>query len=143
MTESPRTPELLRVAKHMVWFKPPEETLRDPVLFLNHVMTWGTVDDIRVARSCFDEDDFRDALRRAHPGIFDPRSWAYWHLVLGMDPAPPLPERRLLESGRTLGSNATDGAIARYQELARREKRTDGSVVDAFIAERRREAADE
>lgn len=37
MTESPRTPELLRVAKRMVWFKPPEETLRDPVLFLNHV----------------------------------------------------------------------------------------------------------
>ena len=98
MTESPRTPELLRVAKRMVWFKPPEETLRDPVLFLNHVMTWGTVDDIGVARSCFDEDDFRDALRRAHPGIFDPRSWAYWHLVLGMDPAPPLPERRLPES---------------------------------------------
>ena len=127
----------------MVWFKPPEETLRDPVLFLNHVMIWGTVNDIRVARSCFDEDDFRDALKRAHPGIFDPRSWAYWHLMLRIDPVPPLPERRLPESGDALATNATDEAIARYQELARRKKRTDGSVVDAFIAERRREAADE
>lgn len=96
MTDPLRT-ELLHVAKRMVWFKPPEETLRDPVLFLNHVMIWGTVDDIRVARSCFDEDDFRDALRRAHPGIFDPRSWEDWHRELGIDPVPPLPERQLPE----------------------------------------------
>ena len=89
--------DLLRVAKRMVWFKPPAETLRDPVLFLNHVMTWGTVHDIRVARSCFDEADFRAALRQAHPGIFDARSWSYWHLMLGMDPAPPLPTRQLPE----------------------------------------------
>ncbi|MDE2943180.1 MAG: hypothetical protein OXT63_03095 [Gemmatimonadota bacterium] len=95
MTDPLRDPELLRVAKRMVWFKPPKDTLRDPVLFLNHVMTWGTVDDIRVARSCYDEDDFRTALRQAHPGVFDPRSWTYWHLVLGIGPAPPLPERRL------------------------------------------------
>ncbi|WP_419165382.1 hypothetical protein [Candidatus Palauibacter sp.] len=97
MTHPFHSPELRLVAKRMVWFKRPEETLRDPVLFLNHVMTWGTVDDIGLARSYFDEDDFRAALRQAHPGIFDPRSWAYWHLVLGMEPAPPLPERRLPE----------------------------------------------
>ena len=32
-------PELLRVAKRMVWCKPPEETLADPVLFLSYAMT--------------------------------------------------------------------------------------------------------
>lgn len=95
MTDPPRSPELIRVAKRMVWFKPPEETLRDPAFFLNHVMTWGTVEDIRVARAHFDDGDFRAALRQAHPGIFDARSWSYWHLILGMDPAPPLPERHL------------------------------------------------
>lgn len=31
--------DLLGVARWMVWFKPPEETLADPVLFLSHVMT--------------------------------------------------------------------------------------------------------
>ena len=98
MTESSRTPELLRVAKRMVWFKPPEVTLRDPVFFLNHVMTWGTIEDIRVARTHYDDDDFKKALRQAHPGVFDARSWAYWHVVLQMDPAPALPERRLPES---------------------------------------------
>ena len=101
------------------------------------------MDDIRIARSRFDEDDFRSALRQAHPGIFDPRSWAYWHLVLGIDPAPPLPERRLPESRNTLGAGTTDGAIRSYQALAQRRKRTDRSVVDALIAERRRGAAED
>lgn len=95
MTDPARSPELLRVAKRMVWFKTPEEALRDQVLFLNHVMTWGTVGDIGTTRSYFAEDDFREALKRARPGVFDPRSWAYWHLVLNMGPAPPLPRRRL------------------------------------------------
>ena len=143
MLTDPLRAELLRVAKRVVWFKPPEETLRDPVFFLNHVMTWGMIEDIRVARAHYDDDDFRNALRQAHPGVFDARSWAYWHVVLGMDPAPPLPERRLPDSGPAPGANATDGALARYQELARRRKRTDGSVVDAFLAERRTEAAEE
>ena len=45
--------------------------------------------------------------------------------------------------GNALRVSTTDGVIRRYQELAKRRKRTDGSVVDAFIAERRREAAAE
>jgi len=45
--------------------------------------------------------------------------------------------------GNTLRVTTTDGVIRRYQELAKRRKRTTGSVVDAFIAERRREAAEE
>ena len=28
------------------------------------------------------------------PGVFDPRSWAYWHVVLGLDPERELPRRR-------------------------------------------------
>lgn len=45
--------------------------------------------------------------------------------------------------GDTLRLRTTDGAIRRYQDLARRRKRTAGSVVDAFIEERRNEAARE
>lgn len=45
--------------------------------------------------------------------------------------------------GNALRVSTTDGVIRRYQELAKRRKRTTGSVVDAFIAERRREAAAE
>ena len=89
------TPDLVRVAGRVVWFKEPQETLRDPVLFLNHAMTWGTVEDLRIVRAHFTDDDLRGALRNAHPGIFDARSWSYWHVMLDVGPAPALPVRRL------------------------------------------------
>ena len=38
--------DLKRVAKRVVWFKAPEETLEEPKLFLAHLMTYGTLDDI-------------------------------------------------------------------------------------------------
>jgi hypothetical protein len=88
------TEDLLQVAKRVVWFQTPQETLRDPVLLLCHVMTYGMIEDLKVVRSSFSDDDFKEALRQAHPGIFDARSWAYWHLILGEEPVPPLPTRQ-------------------------------------------------
>jgi hypothetical protein len=38
-------------------------------------------------------DDFREALEHAPPGIFDERSWNYWHLMTGRHPPPPMPKR--------------------------------------------------
>ena len=93
------TADLLHVAKRMVWFKPPEETLADPVFFLSHVMTYGTVEDLRVMRRHFTDDRLRQVLRAGLPGIFDARSWAYWHAVLHIRPVPPLPTRRLQGPG--------------------------------------------
>ena len=87
--------ELLRVAKRMVWFKTPEEALAEPTLFLSYAMTYGTVDDLRVVRAHYTDDQLREVLRRGPPGIFDARSWSYWHAVLGVRPVPPLPVRHL------------------------------------------------
>ena len=87
--------ELLRVARRMVWFKPPEEVLADAALFLSYAMTYGTVDDLRVVRAHYTDDELRRALRSGVPGVFDARSWAYWHARLGVEPAPDLPVRRL------------------------------------------------
>ena len=42
-------------------------------------------------------NEFREVLDHASPGIFDPRSWAYWNLKCGRDPAPPLPVRHGLQ----------------------------------------------
>jgi hypothetical protein len=88
------TPELLRVARRVVWFEEPAQALADPVLFLAHVMVFGTVEDLRALRGIVGKEDFREVLERAPPGVFDPRSWAYWNLVCGRHPAPPLPVRR-------------------------------------------------
>jgi hypothetical protein len=92
-----QTPELLSVAERVVWFKPPQETLADPVHFLAHVMTYGTVEDLRVVNAVIGPSEFREALENAPPGVFDERSWAYWNLRYGRSPAPPMPVRRGLE----------------------------------------------
>ena len=101
MTKPDAPADLLRVAERMVWFKTPEETLAEPLLFLSYAMTYGTVDDLRVVRARFPDDRLREALRAGIPGVFDARSWAYWHAVLGVRPAPPLPTRRLPAAERS------------------------------------------
>lgn len=85
--------ELIGVAKRVVWFESPEESLREPKRFLAYLMTNGTLEEILIAKNYFSDDDFRSALHDAPPGIFDIRSWTYWNLVYGCDPVPPLPQR--------------------------------------------------
>jgi hypothetical protein len=58
-------------------------------------MQLGTYDDVRTARRILGDDAFRDALTAAPPGVLDPRSWNFWHLVLFRRPPPPLPIRPL------------------------------------------------
>ena len=89
----PKTPELLRVARRVIWFEEPERALANPLQFLAHVMVFGTPEDLRALRGIVGKDDYREVLEYAPPGVFDPRSWAYWNLVCGRRPAPPLPVR--------------------------------------------------
>jgi len=102
MRPIPETPEVLAVAERVVWFKPPREALAAPVHFLAHVMTYGTVEDLRTLNAVIEPSVFREALENAPAGVFDARSWAYWNLKFGRSPAPPLPVRRGLEPMRPL-----------------------------------------
>ena len=87
------TPDLVAVARRVVWFKEPAAALADPVHLLAHAMTYGTVEDIAALRAVVGMEGFHEALEQAPPGIFDPRSWAYWNLVCGCRPAPRMPVR--------------------------------------------------
>ena len=87
--------ELQEVARHVVWFKRPEDALKDTKLFLTHLMTYGTLREIRTALRYFSEEDFEEALNDPYPGIFDRRSWTYWNLRYHHEPVPPLPERKI------------------------------------------------
>jgi hypothetical protein len=93
MMPLPATPALLRVARRVVWFKDPAEALADPIHLLAHAMTYGAIEDIAALRAVVGPSGFREALEHAPPGIFDCRSWAYWNLVCGRQPAPPMPVR--------------------------------------------------
>lgn len=83
------------MAQRVVWFKDPADALADPIHFLAHVMTYGTMEDLRAIAGVVGDEDFREALERAPAGVFDGRSWAYWNSKMGRVPVPPLPVRRI------------------------------------------------
>lgn len=93
MNPLPARSEVLNVARRVVWFQEPVEALTDPARFLSYVMTYGTVEDLAALQGVVDLDDYREALEHAPPGILDARSWAYWNLRCGRQPAPPMPSR--------------------------------------------------
>jgi hypothetical protein len=89
--------DLEQVARRLFWWKSPAEALADPRRFLAQVMVYGTPEDVAVAREHFSLDDFKAVLIDPPAGLFDPRSWSYWHVVFGMEP-PELPRRRIAEA---------------------------------------------
>lgn len=94
MKALPATPELLAVARRVVWFKTPVEALAEPVHFLAHVMAYGTVEDLSTLEGVVGPSEFIEALEHAPAGVFDPRSWAYWNLKYERASAP-LPVRHM------------------------------------------------
>lgn len=95
MKEIPLNSETRTLARRLVWFEAPDEALADPVRFLAYAFTYATHQDMQLLRKYVDDDDLREALDRAPPGIIDPRSWSYWNLRLGRYP-PPSQKRRFI-----------------------------------------------
>jgi hypothetical protein len=102
MKPIPLNEETAALATQIIWFEPPAKALSEPVRFLAYAMTYAMHEEMRVLRRYVSDDDFREALDRAPPGIIDPRSWAYWNSKMGRYPPPPLPVRRF---GSTVGPN--------------------------------------
>lgn len=88
------TPELRRAAERCVWYEAPERVVAHPARLVAHILTFGSVEDVNALRAQYSDDDLREALDAAPAGVFDPRSWAYWNLVVGRYATPPLPKRR-------------------------------------------------
>lgn len=95
MRPLPINAELESVARRVVWFKPQAEAIKETNIFVAYVLTYGTHEDVSILRKYLADEDFRKAIITAPPGIFDPRSWAYWNLKIGRYPTPPLPKRIL------------------------------------------------
>ena len=83
------------VASRLFWWKSPAEALADQNRFLAQVMTYGTIEDLAVARHYFPESAVREVLAGPPAGVFDPRSWSYWHVRFGLEAPPELPRRHL------------------------------------------------
>lgn len=86
----------MHMARKYVWWKSPQEALEDQPHFLGMLMTYGTLEDVNWMLANFTEDELKEAIEQAQPGVFNGRSWSYWHLRLGTKGRKPMPERRLL-----------------------------------------------
>jgi hypothetical protein len=93
------TPEIAAVAKRVLWFEPPEQAIAEPFRFVAYAMTYGDHADMTSIRKQLSDRDLLIAISHAPPGVFDARSWAYWNLLLGRFPAPPMPERSTITDG--------------------------------------------
>jgi hypothetical protein len=95
MKPLPRTPAFLAAARRIVWFKPPEEALDNPIELMAYAMKHSTDEDMALLLRHLGEDGLREAIDKAPPGIVDARSWSYWNARIGRFPAPPAPRRQL------------------------------------------------
>ena len=81
------------MARKYVWWQDPRLTLADPRLLIAQLMTLGTLDDVRWLIDQVPADKLRHVLREPPIGIFNERSWRFWHLRLDCRPIPALPVR--------------------------------------------------
>jgi hypothetical protein len=76
MNAIPINQETMAVAINVIWFETPAKALSNPVRLMAYAMTYATHQELQVLRRFVSDDDFREALDSAPPGIIDPRSWA-------------------------------------------------------------------
>ena len=93
MLSPPYPAELVRIARKVVWYDAPEETLADLKTFLAHLMVYGSPADVEAVQRHVRVNEFRKVLEDAPAGVFTAEAWAKWHKRFGME-TPPLPRRR-------------------------------------------------
>jgi hypothetical protein len=142
MKAIPVTPRTAQVARRVVWFEEPEKALADPVRFMAYAMAYARHEDMQVIRHYVSDDDFRQALDGAPPGIIDPRSWAYWNLKMGRFPPPPLP-RRTFDAGETVAIRSATSAAGRRYAAAEEGRRIREQETSADSEQVRRRAVQE
>ena len=93
MRDTRNAAALAEMAARLVWWQPPEETLRHPERLVARAMAIGTSDDAERVEAIFGTDVLRRVLAAAPAGVFGSRRWDYWHLRLGYGRTPLLPTR--------------------------------------------------
>jgi|SRR5579884_1129278 len=102
----PYHPELLRIARKVVWFDTPQDALRDLKTFLAQLMVYGSPADVSTVLRYVPDEEFRKVLLDAPAGVFTAEAWERWHRRYGIRPLPPLPRRQFPDG--TVGPEAGD-----------------------------------
>ncbi len=85
--------QLAPVAARVFWWGRPEEWLDDAIRFVAQVMTYGDWSDTCTTLQLLGDPLFQEVLAHAPPGVFDPKSWSFWHHYYQLG-VPPLPSRK-------------------------------------------------
>lgn len=88
------------LAAQLIWWQPAEQSVRHAERVSAQVMDIGEYESVLKLRRCLGDARLAQVLQRAEAGWFSPRSWTYWHRMLGATPTgpvPPLPRRRFLD----------------------------------------------
>ena len=75
---------LRRMAAKYVWWKPPGEACDWPDRVVAQVMSFGEFEDVQAVATELGDAALRHVVLNAEPGMFDERSWHYWHYRLGL-----------------------------------------------------------
>jgi hypothetical protein len=87
-------PVLLPVAHRVFWWGDAQAWLKDTSRFVAQVMTCGDWNDTFLTLTALGEETFKQVLTNPPPGVFDPKSWTFWHCHYHLE-VPPLPTRKL------------------------------------------------
>ena len=81
-----------------VWWKTADEALKNPEQIMAQVMNIGDWEDVCRMVNCVGNDALRRVIREAEIGMFNDRSWHFWHYRLGLAElgnVPALPARKV------------------------------------------------
>lgn len=96
---APQRAEFDRLVRAYSWDLQGEEARAWPFRLFRRVMDLGTLADVVAMERCFGRDQLAEALTTAPIGALRPKSWAWWHLRLGLtepgEAPPAMPDRRV------------------------------------------------
>ena len=75
--------------QRLFWWK--EKTPPSPQRIAAQVMVLGNLDDIHRVRELYGNQIFEEVLSDPPRGLFDAKSWVFWHKKLKHRIIPPLP----------------------------------------------------
>lgn len=77
--------------ERLFWWK--EKSPPSPLRMAAQVMAFGNLDDIQTVRKLHGDRIFGEVLKNPPRGLFDPKTWVFWHKKLKITPIPPFPSQ--------------------------------------------------
>jgi hypothetical protein len=74
----------MQIARKVVWYDAPEQTLVDLPTFLAHLIVYGSLADVATVEGYVPRDEFQRALENAPAGVFTRDAGAKWHNRLNL-----------------------------------------------------------